>query len=80
MNQWLSAAEWPVLLLSLKVSVVAVLLTLPLAYALAWLLARRSGPGRRPAGPGSPDSNSEFAGLRVGHGHGRPGPGKPGRH
>ena len=45
MNQWLSAAEWPVLLLSLKVSVVAVLLTLPLAYALAWLLARRSGPG-----------------------------------
>ncbi len=45
MSHWLTAAEWAVLLLSLKVSVVAVLLTLPLAYGLAWLLARRSWRG-----------------------------------
>lgn len=45
MTHWLTAAEWAVLLLSLKVSLVAVLLTLPLAYGLAWLLARRRWKG-----------------------------------
>ncbi|GGD58331.1 molybdate ABC transporter permease subunit [Erythrobacter arachoides] len=42
----LTQAEWYVLLLSLKVSLVAVLITLPVAYALAWLIARRTFPGR----------------------------------
>lgn len=36
----LSAEEWEVLLLSLRVSAVAVAVTLPIAFALAWLLAR----------------------------------------
>lgn len=35
-----SAEEWEVILLSLKVSGVAVIATLPMAFALAWLLAR----------------------------------------
>jgi len=42
----LSVAEWAVVALSLKVSLVAVGLTLPVAYALAWLIARRRFPGR----------------------------------
>lgn len=42
----LSAAEWGIVLLSLKVSVVAVALTLPVAFALAYLLARVRFPGR----------------------------------
>lgn len=46
MSGLLSAAEWGVVALSLKVSVVAVILTLPPAYFLAWLLARRRFPGR----------------------------------
>ena len=46
MTAWPTAAEWAIVALSLKVSVVAVVLTLPLAYALAWLLARRRFPGR----------------------------------
>lgn len=46
MSGWLTPAEWTVILLSLKVSLVAVAVTLPLAYALAWLLARRRFPGR----------------------------------
>jgi molybdate transport system permease protein len=41
----LSAAEWAIVGLSLKVSLAAVLLTLPVAYGLAWLLARRRFPG-----------------------------------
>jgi molybdate transport system permease protein len=45
MTGWLTPAEWQVVGLSLKVSVVAVTLTLPIAYGLAWLLARRF-PGR----------------------------------
>ena len=45
MTAWLSPEEWSIVVLSLKVSVVAVALTLPLAYALAWLLARRRFPG-----------------------------------
>lgn len=36
----LSAGEWEIILLSLKVSGVAVLLTMPIAFALAWPLAR----------------------------------------
>lgn len=42
----ISALEWSIILLSLKVSLVAVILTMPVAYALAWLLARREFPGR----------------------------------
>jgi molybdate transport system permease protein len=43
---WLTAAEWQVIALSLRVSVVAVALLLPVAYGLAWLLARPRFPGR----------------------------------
>jgi molybdate transport system permease protein len=43
---WLTPGEWSIVLLSLKVSVAAVALTLPVAYALAWLLARPRFPGR----------------------------------
>ena len=39
-------AEWLALTLSLKVALVAVLIGLPLAIALAWLLARRDFPGK----------------------------------
>lgn len=46
MTGWLTPDEWAVVALSLRVSVVAVVLTLPLAYALAWLLSRRRFPGR----------------------------------
>ena len=42
----LTAEEWAVVALSLRVSLVAVLLTLPPAYGLAVLLARRRLPGR----------------------------------
>jgi len=42
----LSQAEWAIVALSLRVSLVAVLVTLPLAYALAWVIARRRFPGR----------------------------------
>ncbi len=38
--------EYDVIRLSLKVSLVAILLTLPLAFALAWLLARGRFPGK----------------------------------
>ncbi len=43
---WLTPDEWAIVSLSLKVSGVAVLATLPVAYGLAWLLARRRFPGR----------------------------------
>ena len=46
MSLWLSAEEWALVALSLRVSVVAVLVTLPVAYALAWVLARKRFPGR----------------------------------
>lgn len=36
----LTSSEWEILYLSLKVSSVAMIATLPLAYGLAWLLAR----------------------------------------
>ena len=42
----LSAAEWSVIALSLKVSLVAIGITLPIAYVLAWVLARKRFPGR----------------------------------
>jgi len=42
----LSPEEWAVVGLSLKVSLLAMAATLPVAYALAWLLARRRFPGR----------------------------------
>ena len=42
----ITAAEWSIIALSLKVSLVAITLTMPVAYALAWLLARRRFPGR----------------------------------
>jgi len=43
---WPTAQEWGIVALSLKVSLIGVLLTLPVAYGLAWLLARRRFPGR----------------------------------
>src|SRR3546814_9580560 len=42
----LSAEEWGIVVLSLKVGGVAVLATLPIAFALAWVLARYRFPGR----------------------------------
>lgn len=38
--------EWAIIALSLKVSLAAVALTLPIAFALAWLLARHRFPGK----------------------------------
>jgi len=42
----LSSAEWAIILLSLKVSLIAVAAMLPFAFALAWLLARHRFPGK----------------------------------
>ncbi len=42
----LDAAEWGIVALSLRIGSVAMLVTLPVAYALAWLLARGRFPGR----------------------------------
>ncbi len=42
----LTPAEWAIVLLSLKVSGVAIVLTMPVAFALAWVLARWSFPGK----------------------------------
>ena len=42
----ISAEEWTIIALSLRVAIVAIIATLPLAYGLAWLLARRRFPGR----------------------------------
>ncbi len=42
----LSVEEWGIVALSLKVGGAAVLITLPIAFALAWLLARHRFPGR----------------------------------
>ena len=41
----MTADDWGIVALSLKVAIVAVLLILPVAFALAWLLARRRFPG-----------------------------------
>ena len=46
MTAFLSPAEWGIVGLSLRVSLVAMAATLPLAYTLAWVLARRRFPGR----------------------------------
>jgi len=40
------SAEWAIVLLSLKIGGVAMLAALPVAYALAWMLARGRFPGR----------------------------------
>jgi molybdate transport system permease protein len=40
------SAEWNIVLLSLRVGGVAVLISLPVAFALAWLLARGRFPGK----------------------------------
>ncbi|KGB54886.1 Molybdate ABC transporter, permease protein [Sphingopyxis sp. LC81] len=42
----LSPEEWEIVALSLKVGGVAVLATLPIAFAIAWVLARYRFPGR----------------------------------
>ncbi|MEW4449843.1 molybdate ABC transporter permease subunit [Qipengyuania sp. JC766] len=42
----LTDAEWQIVVLSLRVALVAVIATLPMAYALAWVLARKRFPGR----------------------------------
>jgi molybdate transport system permease protein len=42
----LTPAEWSVVLLSLKVGLVATLATLPVAFAIAWFLARSRIPGK----------------------------------
>ena len=42
----LSAEEWGIIALSLKVSAAAIGATLPVAYALAWVLARCRFPGK----------------------------------
>ena len=42
----LSPAEWAIVGLSLKVAAAAIVLTLPIAFALAWLLARKRFYGR----------------------------------
>jgi len=42
----LDATEWGIVALSLKVGGVAILVTLPVAFALAWLLARVRFPGK----------------------------------
>ncbi len=42
----LSPDDWAIVALSLKVALVAVGLTLPIAFALAWVLARTRFPGR----------------------------------
>lgn len=42
----LSPDEWQIVALSLKVSAVAMALTLPFAFALAWVLARSRMPGK----------------------------------
>ena len=45
MWDWLGPQEWQAVALSLRVSLVATLVSLPFAIAIAWLLARRSFPG-----------------------------------
>jgi len=42
----LSGEEWGTVLLSLQVSAAAMLVTLPVAFAIAWLLARERFPGK----------------------------------
>ncbi len=42
----MSAEEWGIVALSLRVGLVATLITLPVAFAVAWLLARARIPGK----------------------------------
>ncbi len=42
----LSPAEWAIVALSLRVSLVAILCTLPVAFAIAWVLARKRFAGK----------------------------------
>ena len=46
MNSWLSPADWQALLLSLRVAAISVVVSLPFALAIGWLLSRRRFPGR----------------------------------
>ena len=46
MTMLLAPGDWEIVRLSLKVSLAAVLVTLPFAFALAWLLARGRFPGK----------------------------------
>ncbi len=45
MSDWLGPAEWQAVALSLRVALVATVLSLPFGVAVAWLLARRKFPG-----------------------------------
>ena len=45
MTGWLGPQEWQAVMLSLKVSAVSTVTSLPFAVAIAWLLARRRFPG-----------------------------------
>ncbi|RCS24067.1 molybdate ABC transporter permease [Phyllobacterium salinisoli] len=42
----MSAADWGIIMLSLRIAFVAILFALPLAFAVAWVLARYSFPGK----------------------------------
>jgi molybdate transport system permease protein len=46
MTSWLSPQDWAALALSLRVACLSVLVSLPLALALAWLLSRKRFVGR----------------------------------
>ena len=46
MTGWLSAQDWDALWLSLRVALLSVVLTLPIALALAWLMSRKRFFGR----------------------------------
>jgi molybdate transport system permease protein len=45
MTGWLSAQDWQALALSLRVALLSVVVSLPIALALAWLLSRKRFPG-----------------------------------
>lgn len=45
MTDWLGPQEWQAIELTIRVSLVATLVSLPFAIAIAWLLARRRFPG-----------------------------------
>ncbi|EKE43567.1 ModB [Oceaniovalibus guishaninsula JLT2003] len=47
MTAWLGPAEWQAVALSLRVSLTATALSLPLGIWIAWLLARRRFPGKQ---------------------------------
>ena len=46
MAEWLTPAEWAAVSLSLQVALWATFISLPFGIAVAWLLARKSFPGR----------------------------------